>query len=764
MTNEEYLAYIEEIEKEIEVDPQTAIEKLDDLYSIRPVRNLWFLARAKALLKQKRMKDVFMTLQGKLFLKIPSKVNEEILHVMQKAYPESNTIDRDRFEFMIQTLYDFEREDVFYRDFLCKLKKLREDFLKNIFSATAIEQLARYYYIQNNFLLYMALKVLKDRFKYVWKEERVWVEQSYNMGFFFEMLQPMQRTPFILLETDFYDQEDCNIMIKILVFLQKKVFLIKAPQSSSNIRIKQVNNYQEFILKHRSEENGAVIFQAILLQDENDKLYDNRDAILSFIMQKEIKEQFAVALCSGILCDVLGKSQWGKSFFQRLLPFQSNFLNKNMSGGWIGNYLSYCDFLYGCNTKSLLDSANCCDFSIVIPVRNTAYCLRETIKTCLNQRFQGSFEIILSDNSMQGNMEIYDLCQEINDQRIRYFRTPRDLPLSKSFEFAFLQARGEFVFAIGSDDGVLPWALDVLQTILNQSPEIEFLTWERGFYAWPGFNGGQQNQFVIPRSYKKGIFKLTTKDAKKSLEKVIENPEHVYDLPLLYLNSGYKRNYIKKILMKTGRLWDGICQDIYMGIVNLAINDTYTVLEYPLTIAGMSKESIGVRSNESYKNFDTIKNENECRKIVSNVGAYAPTRMEDIVPCLNYDTASVYRSLVRIIARSKNSDNYLNQLNWRKIYFNLAKNLSFQDLRLEDQLNAFRYAASNFSPEFRTFVETEICQLLLSPVQEEPSYHQQKRLYEVGISEKGQVILDASNFGVKNIYDAVRLFENLTGL
>lgn len=30
----------------------------------------------------------------------------------------------------------------------------------------------------------------------------------------------------------------------------------------------------------------------------------------------------------------------------------------------------------------------------------------------------------------------------------------------------------------------------------------------------------------------------------------------------------------------------GVCQDLYMGIVNLAINDHFPLLKYPITIAG----------------------------------------------------------------------------------------------------------------------------------------------------------------------------------
>lgn len=764
MTEKEYLERIKEIEKNIVSNSQKAMEELNDLLAFRPVRKDWFLARAEVALQQNQTQEVFSNLHGKVFFKMPSKIDKKILLALQKAFSKSNVLDWNRYEFYIHTLFDFKKNDLYYGAFLDRIQKAKSDFLQNDFSASIIEELAYCYYIEDNQILYLALKVLKTKLKHVWKDERLWVEQSYNMGFFYEMMQPERQTPFILLESDLNDQQDCLVMMKILNELEKKVFLVKAPDSKTKVKITTENDHEKIILAHRLEKGGSVVYQSVVLQNENDIICENRDAILRYIVQREIKQHFAVLLCSGNLCDLLEDSQWGKKFLQRLLPYQAFFLNRNMSGGWIGNYLSYCDFLYDFHTGRLLECPSSCSFSIVIPARNSVFYLRETLKTCLNQRFQGEYEIILSDNSTQGSTEIYDLYQEFNDRRIRYIRTPRDLPLTKSFEFACLQASGEFVFAIGSDDGVLPWALDVLQKVLIQYPELEFLTWERGFYAWTGFNGGQQNQFVIPRSYKKKNIKLITKDSKKALRNLIENPEFAYDLPLLYLNSGYKRKYLKKILANTGRLWDGICQDLYMGIVNLAINESYTVLEYPLTIAGMSNGSIGVRSNAPHGDLAAVQKEAGLRKKVNNVGAYAPMKMENIVPALNYDSASIYRSLVRVIARGILSSDFLNGLNWRKIYMNIAKNLSLQDLEMENKLNAFRYAATYFNPEFQEFVAKEICQQLLGPEEKVISGQNQKRLYEVGISDKGEVMLDASDFGVKDIYDAVQLFEKLTGL
>lgn len=52
------------------------------------------------------------------------------------------------------------------------------------------------------------------------------------------------------------------------------------------------------------------------------------------------------------------------------------------------------------------------------------------------------------------------------------------------------KAKEEFIFSIGSDDAVLPWALKVLDDVRRQYPQEEVIQWEQGFYAWLGLNGG----------------------------------------------------------------------------------------------------------------------------------------------------------------------------------------------------------------------------------------------------------------------------------
>ena len=88
------------------------------------------------------------------------------------------------------------------------------------------------------------------------------------------------------------------------------------------------------------------------------------------------------------------------------------------------------------------------------------------------------------------------------------------------------------------------------------------------------------------------------------LAKILKYPNTMFSMPMLYANSGFRRGYMKKILKETGRLWDGICQDLYMGVINIAINKEILNIEYPLTIVALSSKSIGHNANKGSLSID----------------------------------------------------------------------------------------------------------------------------------------------------------------
>lgn len=261
---------------------------------------------------------------------------------------------------------------------------------------------------------------------------------------------------------------------------------------------------------------------------------------------------------------------------------------------WTGSYLRYVSYLYGENVGELLAAPPSCDFSIVIPVRNAADTLRHTLKTCLSIEYEGSYEIVLSDNSDEGCTAVRELYEELKDAHIRYYKTPFSLSLDKTFEFAYLHACGAFIFSIGADDGVYPWALTRLKQALIDHPNEPIFSWLRGFYTWPDFSLYPCKIVDIPLydlQQREQYIQYGLASHRQDVLRRIE--QTFYALPTLYINSGFRRSYMSDMVRRTGRFLDGFSQDGYMAAVNLCLNDHFIELRCPITVAGMSGHSIG---------------------------------------------------------------------------------------------------------------------------------------------------------------------------
>ncbi len=438
---------------------------------------------------------------------------------------------------------------------------------------------------------------------------------------------------------------------------------------------------------------------------------------------------------------------------------------KKLAVGYCGDYLEYLEFLYKEGKENWGNSNR--KFSIVIPVRNAGNQLKYTIDTCLSQTYKGDYEILISDNSLEEESYAYEIVKQFDNEMITYIKTPRGLRLAKSFEYACLHASGEYVIALGADDGMLPWALETLDELTQICPDEEIIQWERGFYAWPGFNKGQQNQLVIPSDYKKGEYDFYYCSSADYIARTLSNPQYMYALPMLYINSCFKQTYLNTLMEKTGALWDGMCQDIYMGVVSACINHQILNMKYPLTVAGMSSGSVGERSNAGILNEkDCIKRFRE-RNSDDNVGGYCRLHYENLIPDIGTDVSTLYSSLLRVISKGILPQSYLTLFDWKNVFRNIVRDLNIKDLTFDKKIHQVQYAASLHGEEFLKWFNDEIYEPMLIPRQVEDKSMKTEaeiRSYQVGRFSDGSFTVDASEYGATNVKDAVDLFAKLSGL
>lgn len=738
-------------------------DELDKLYNIKPVRLLWFVVKAQVVfLLTNNVYKAKAILDNKVWILYNyDSVDEYLKFNMNISKAMNDEIDNKRFINHLNKLigHDENLQRNYNRNYY-------EEFLTDKTNEELIKKIIEDCYVEQNYVLEVIIAELFENNKLI----REWVKtNASNIGYLQEKLRSNNKDCFIVLESEADDNLKEKVVAKSLAMLGKKVYYITRPNIIEVKNLIDLEKTMEVSIANIDNNGQYDIINSIGLMKDGQYIGDNREYIVDYINDKFAYKGLSIVISNGFIMDEISNRKLMQKKFQRLYDFQSDFYENNITFGWYGNYMTYISDIYKYDVQKMLNEEDEYDFSIVIPARNSSYTLKETIKTCLNQRYQGSYEIVISDNSTNDNTEVYDLCREINDPRIKYYKTPRDLHLPKSFEFAYLMARGKFIISIGSDDAILPWALEVITDVLKKYPNKNIIQWERGFYAWPGFNGGQENELFVPREYKKGEYETYEVEREEYLAKVLNNPQEMYSLPMIYINSGFKRSYIKKIYQQTGRLWDGICQDIYMGVVNIGINETILNIKYPITIAGMSSNSIGYTANKPVSNMKKGNIIDKESRATNNIGGFSRTFIERLIPQnLGSDVSSLYDCLLRVVARGIFPIEYIDNLfDFKKMFIECYKLLDVRDVYYDKKIHIMRYTASLHGEEFlKWFDDTIYKEALIPRVIDEEKINSvsKKKTYSEGKTELGGIILDASKYNVSNIYEASKLFEKITNL
>lgn len=760
MKEQEYLEEIQSLHTKLtRENAKEILEDVQKLEKIKPMRASCFALKADAMfMTDAWWEDVLAVLAGVFTCIYPYSGVEDILRLYQRlAVSFGDEPDVKRNGRMLQNLLSGEIANTEKKN----QEELYYEFISKKISKDILEKCVESSYVSQDWMMYQIFGMILQQDYQIPDVTREWVNQIPNMGFLREFLSNEIISGAVLIKFHEDSSMEYQVLLKALKLLRKKVILLESP-----VTVEEEISMQEMMqisLDNIEEEENLRVFHPIEVVKNGKRIADNREELLCYVEEKDANREYGIffsTLQDWKEINTLGKMHPERGFLYS--GYERNDENE-LVYGWFGDYLTYISKIYNINCKEYVEKEASKKFSIIIPARNSSATLRYTLKTCLEQTNVGDYEIIVSDNSTGHNADVYELCKELNDPRIVYLKTPRDLPLPKSFEYAYLHANGEYIFALGSDDGLLPWALETLNHIITEYPDEEIIQWERGFYAWPGFNGGQQNQFTIPRAYKKGQYDVYYRDNIDYIAAVLNDPSSMYSLPMLYINSCFKRSYFKTLLEKTGRLWDGVCQDIYMGVITACIHSKILNLRYPLAIAGMSSGSVGASANTAKKtNAEFEKMMHETQKD-NNVGGFCSSYYERFLPATGTDTSSLYGSLLRAVSIGVLPESYLTEVfDWKKMFSKLASELDIRDVAFDRKIHEMRYAAMMHGEEFLSWFDETIYHPMLEPKyvdDEKIKKSELEKTYKTGKTAQGGLVLDASEYGASNIYEAVKLFE-----
>lgn len=764
MIEVEYLSKVEMIRKKIvQGQAQQALDELEELYKIKPVRLRWIVAKAEAMIAlDYPIQEVYDFLNDKSLDLYEYDGQQELLDVYEKlAEINGDIVEQEKIKVkkaIMQYIHSGEESRII-KDYNDMLDNTAEAFLEDMDNCELLKKMADIYYISHDSVMYYICMLLYHM-KMDKNDIRSTVDKMLNFGYLdLVLMQGKCRKSIVVMTSN--ERTKLEVLINLLSVFGQEIVIIEEPITCEIERDVTIEELTQVSMDNIEKIGESIkIIRPIATYMMNNAMSVNTDCILKEIFNTS-GDVFNI-FCTQEMMTCLEETTLLKKNLQILGGSSSINIQGQIVFGWYGNYLKYISMLYDIDAEEKINSDAECDFSIVVPARNSAKALKYTLMTCLKQDYDGHYEIVLSDNSTANNNEVYELFLELNDERIKYYRTPYDLPLTKSFEYAFLMAKGKFIFSIGSDDAILPWGLSVLEYVLKDLPQHQVLQWERGFYAWPGFQKSQEHQFIIPKNYIKNDISIMNIGLKDYIAMLANDPNSMYGLPMLYINSGYRREYLKELIARTGRLWDGASQDVYMGLVNVLVAKEIPLIKYPITIAGMTNLSIGANERTIREGSEEREYKNEVKQM-NNIAGFSRASIEKYMPMLEIDTNLLYTSLYRCIARGLVTKEEIEKIfKVDSMFTRSFEKLRRDDIKFDYRLHLAKQAASLYGREFETWFNENLYSMETVP-QTYKEVISDVPLYATGFNKDGGLVLNASHFNVTNIYEASVLFATIMG-
>lgn len=231
-------------------------------------------------------------------------------------------------------------------------------------------------------------------------------------------------------------------------------------------------------------------------------------------------------------------------------------------------------------------------FSVVIPTRDRPHLVKYAINSALNQEFD-DYEVIVSDNST--NDETKKVVLNFDSKKLKYYRTPYPVNMCRSWEFALSKAKGKWILFLGDDDLFTSKTLKIYFNIIK-SGIIDERKLKVVASRWAVLS---QKSDLYKIEFLENEEKIKIVDAREQLKKL----SHVFGIEILPHSSCIRKDFYDFIRKKYGNVFFKWAPDLTSGFIalyELALpNEKYIKIEFPVWIAGASKESYGygARSN-----------------------------------------------------------------------------------------------------------------------------------------------------------------------
>nr|VFK38182.1 MAG: Glycosyl transferase family 2 [Candidatus Kentron sp. SD]VFK42966.1 MAG: Glycosyl transferase family 2 [Candidatus Kentron sp. SD] len=302
--------------------------------------------------------------------------------------------------------------------------------------------------------------------------------------------------------------------------------------------------------------------------------------------------------------------------------------------------------------------------SIIIPTRERATYLRESIQTAL-QIPDRNIEIVISDNASTDGTK--QLVSKISDPRIKYVNTGRRVSMRQNFEFGMRNSSGDYVIFFGDDDGILPRQFKFLRQILEKE-RPDGLRWNVPRFAWPMPNCSVGEYL----EYRPGSLPIEKKKLFSGLDRIDCEAYGKYllacslkgfrQLPPTIYHGCVSRDYFNQIAAPDGTYFNSNVPDAYFWCRSVLAGGNFIHVDHVFSLEGAGPVSTGRAYIRLARDAtDSVQNEPSHRYIEES----RQDRLKDVVPCPPFfHSLLLFSTLETVRARFPGEDQIPDYLAW----------------------------------------------------------------------------------------------------
>lgn len=231
-------------------------------------------------------------------------------------------------------------------------------------------------------------------------------------------------------------------------------------------------------------------------------------------------------------------------------------------------------------------------FTIVMPTRNRAHILHNALRSALNQTME-DYEIVVMANNCHDNTR--EVVASLATSRVRYYETDKTLSMPDNWEYAWTKAKGKYITYLSDDDALVPTALELLaERALDGSPPV--VSWEDAIYYYSSENDQVEQQNLLLLNYF-GNTLIEEVDSTILLEQLAKFEfSWTASIPKMN-NSIVNRVFWDEQRKQLGRLFFPLAPDYSFAWIATQICPNIRIVRSPLSVRGISENSIGSDAN-----------------------------------------------------------------------------------------------------------------------------------------------------------------------